>query len=76
MPGREEINIGMEPVLKSFESVSQQLKDAMSNLGYEPENPEEELRSLRLKKQEYDQNVLVAKRKLDLRRALLEWVKF
>jgi exonuclease SbcC len=66
LPSREEINVGMEPILASLEGVSQQLKEAVSNLGYEPEKPEEELTSLRLKKQEYDQNISMAKRRPEL----------
>jgi exonuclease SbcC len=66
LPTREQINAEMEPVLKALGSVSSQLKEAASNLGYEPEEPEEELQSLRLKKQEYDQNTLIAKRKSEL----------
>jgi len=66
LPTREQINTEMEPVLKALESVSRQLEEVASNLGYRPEKPEEELRSLRLKKQEYDQNILIAKRKSEL----------
>jgi len=66
LPSREEINVGMEPILASLEGVSQQLKEAVSNLGYEPEKPEEELTSLRQKKQEYDQNISMAKRRPEL----------
>jgi exonuclease SbcC len=65
LPTREQINVEMEPVLRALESFSRQIQEAASNLGYEPEKPDEELQSLRLKKQEYDQNILIAKRKLE-----------
>ena len=63
LPFREEINVEMEPVLANLEGVSKHLKEAVSSLGYEPEKPEKELASLRLKKQEYDQNITIAKRR-------------
>jgi exonuclease SbcC len=66
LPSREEIMIEMEPVLTSLEGVSEQLKEAVSHMGFEPERPEEELASLRLKKQEYDQNISIAKRRSEL----------
>ena len=63
LSSREEINVEMEPVLANLEGVSKHLKEAVSSLGYEPEKPEKELASLRLKKQEYDQNITIAKRR-------------
>jgi exonuclease SbcC len=66
LPSRQEINVEMEPVLATLESVSEQLKETVSNLGYEPEKPEKELASLRLKKQEYDQNISIARRRPEL----------
>lgn len=66
LPSREQINVEMEPVLVALESISQQMKTALSNLGYEPEEPEEELRLLRPKKQEYDQNISMARRRSEL----------
>jgi len=70
LPPREEINVEMEPVSANLEGVSKQLKEAVSNLGYEPEKPEKELASLRLKKQEYDQNLSIAKRRPELEQSL------
>ncbi len=66
LSSREEINVEMEPVLANLEGVSKHLKEAVSSLGYEPEKPEKELASLRLKKQEYDQNITIAKRRSGL----------
>jgi len=63
LPSREETMIEMEPVLTSLEGVTKQLKEAVSHMGFELERPEKELASLRLKKQEYDQNTSIAKRR-------------
>ncbi len=70
LPSRREINGEMEPVLANLDAVSKQLKEAVSKLGYEPEKPEKELASLRLKKQEYDQNTSIAKRRPELEQSL------
>lgn len=59
---REEVMAEMKPILEALETVSQSLKDSVSNLGYEPKDPSKELEALRQKKQEYDQNITVAKR--------------
>jgi len=66
LPSREQINVEMEPVLAVLENVSGQLKTALSKLGYEPEEPEKELRLLRPKKQEYDQNISIARRRPEI----------
>jgi exonuclease SbcC len=70
LPAREKINDEMEPVLAALEDVSRQLKETVFSLGYEPEKPEKELASLRLKKQEYDQNISMAKRRPELEQSL------
>lgn len=59
----EQINGQMTPIMEALEAVCKRLKEAVLNLGYEPEEPDEELIALRLKKQEYDQNLPVAQRK-------------
>jgi exonuclease SbcC len=66
LPSREQIYAEMAPVLATLENVSKGLREAVSSLGYEPKEPEEELRLLRLKKQEHDQNVVMANRKSEL----------
>jgi exonuclease SbcC len=70
LPSREEINKELEPILATLEIASRQLDEAISNLTYEPEKPEKELTSLRLKKQEYDQNIPIAKRRSELEQNL------
>lgn len=66
LPSREEIEAEIEPVNAALEEALKRMKEAVSNLGYAPEEPEKDLASLRLKKQEYDQNIAMAKRKSDL----------
>jgi exonuclease SbcC len=65
LPSRGQVEAEMMPISEALESISKALKDSASTLGYEPQKPMEELGALRRKKQEYDQNVLVAKRKLE-----------
>jgi exonuclease SbcC len=62
---REQLEAEMAPILGELDSVDESLKNSMSRLGYEPKDPEEELRTLREKKQEYDSNLPLAKRKLE-----------
>jgi exonuclease SbcC len=59
---RERVMAEMKPLTEALEITSQSLKDSVSSLGYEPEEPSKELEALRQKKQEYDQNITVAKR--------------
>jgi exonuclease SbcC len=66
VPSRDQIEAEVEPVVKALEDTSKYMKEAASGLGYEPEEPEAELKALRLKKQEYDQNVSMAKRRPEL----------
>lgn len=62
LPPREKVMAELEPITEALEIVSQSLKDSVSSLGYEPEEPSRELEALRQKKQEYDQNITAAKR--------------
>ena len=59
---REKVMAEMKPIAEALETISQSLKDSVSNLGYEPEEPSKELEALRQKKQEYDQSISIAKR--------------
>ncbi len=70
LSSREIVMLEMEPVLTSLEGVSRRLKESVSHMGFEPEKPEKELASLRLKKQEYDQNTLIAKRRSEFELAV------
>ena len=59
---REKVMAEMKPVTEALETILQSLRDSAAKLGYEPEEPSEELEVLRQKKQEYDQNIPMAKR--------------
>ena len=67
---REKVMAEMEPITEALEKVSQSLKDSVSNLGYEPKEPSRELEALRQKKQEYDQNISIAKRESEYRNSV------
>jgi len=67
---REKVMVEMEPITEALEKVSQSLKDSVSNLGYEPKEPSRELEALRQKKQEYDQNISIAKRESEYRNSV------
>lgn len=62
---REQIEAEIAPIKETMETVLQFLKDSILKLGYEPKEPEEELKELRLKKEEYDRNLPLAKRKTE-----------
>jgi exonuclease SbcC len=66
LPSREQINSEMRPVLAALEAISDRMSSAVVALGAKPSMPEEELRLLRLKKQEYDQNLAAARRRSEL----------
>jgi len=63
LPSEEEIEAEKKPLTLALEEVAGQLKLSVEQLGYEPEKPQEELVQLRKKKEEFDRNVSVAKRK-------------
>jgi exonuclease SbcC len=65
-PAKEHIEIELKPILEAIEVSISNLKDLLKNLGYEPRNPEKELQELRKKKEEYDRNEPIAKRKSEL----------
>jgi exonuclease SbcC len=63
LPSREQVHSETKPVLAALEAISDRERVAIAALGAKPSMPEEELRLLRLKKQEYDQNLATAKRR-------------
>jgi exonuclease SbcC len=63
LPSREQISLEMAPIAESLETILAHMREAVSNLGFEPADPDRELKALRLKKQEYDQNLSMANRK-------------
>jgi exonuclease SbcC len=63
LPSIEEIETEKKPLTLALEEIAGRLKVSVEQLGYEPEKPQEELAQLRTKKEEFDRNVSVAKRK-------------
>jgi exonuclease SbcC len=63
LPSEEEIESEKRPLTASLRDIAGKVKLAVEQLGYEPEDPQEELLQLRKKKEDYDQNVPIAKRK-------------
>ena len=63
LPSEEKIEAEKKPLTLALEEIAGQLKLSIEQLGYEPEKPQEELLQLRKKKEEFDRNVTVAKRK-------------
>ena len=60
---REQVETEIKPLEEDLKKANLSLEEALSKLGYEPENPEKELKELRQKKQEYDQNLPIAELK-------------
>ncbi len=65
-PAREQLKLQLEPITTALEEINSNLKALAGKLGYEPEKPEEEINELRRKKEEYDRNEPIAKRKPEL----------
>ncbi|MEM2925785.1 MAG: hypothetical protein QXJ68_08890, partial [Methanocellales archaeon] len=65
-PRKAELELELKTVLEALEAIDSNLKTIVKELGYTPEKPEEELRALRRKKEEYDRNEPIAKRKPEL----------
>jgi exonuclease SbcC len=63
LPSVEEIEAEKKPLTLALEEILGRLKFSLEQLGYEPEKPQDELIQLRKKKEEFDRNVSVAKRK-------------
>ena len=60
---QEQVEAEIKPLDEDLRKAKSSLEEALSKLGYEPEKPEEELKKLRQKKQEYDQNLPIAELK-------------
>jgi len=63
---REQIEGEIKPLKGDLKEADSLLEGAVLKLGYKPEEPEKELDDLRQKKQEYDQNLPIAKLKTKL----------
>ncbi|MHC1635704.1 MAG: AAA family ATPase [Candidatus Methanospirareceae archaeon] len=71
-PPREEIEGELEPVVKVIEKLSLLVEQLVKKIGYVPRNPEEELKKLRRKKEEYDRNKPIADKKVEIERDISE----
>ena len=65
LPSEEEIETEKKPLTAALQGVYAQLKLSVATLEYEPKEPQEELAQLRKKKEEYNQNFPIAKRKAE-----------
>jgi len=65
LASRKQIEAEIAPLKETLENILQFLQNSISKLGYEPKEPEEELKKLRSKKEEYDRNLPLAKRKTE-----------
>ena len=65
-PSKGTIEAELKPIKVELNKISLMLGKLEKDLGYKPENPEEELQELRNKKEEYDRNAPTAKNKTKL----------
>ena len=65
LPSQESIQEELSPIVSALEHATNALADSIKQLGYEPEDPQKELKELRLKKQKFDQNVITADRRTE-----------
>ena len=61
-----EVEAELKPIKAELNKISLMLEKLEKDLGYKPENTEEELQELRNKKEEYDRNAPIAKNKTKL----------
>jgi len=62
-PSRDEVETNINRINKEIDAFSQKMEDLIATLGYKPEDPEEELTNLRLKKEEFDKCEPIAKKR-------------
>lgn len=65
MPSQAEIEDELRPIRKALAEASRISLESLEKLGYEPKEPQRELEDLRKKKERYDQNTPIAKRKAE-----------
>jgi len=72
LPSQAEVEGEMEPITVALIDVSKLMQEVLERLGYEPKEPQEELKELRRKKGEYDRNVALAERKAEYESSVAE----
>jgi exonuclease SbcC len=65
LPSQESIQEELSPIASALEEAAKVLESSIKQLEYEPRDPQKELKELRLKKQELDQNVTTADRRTE-----------
>jgi exonuclease SbcC len=72
LPSQAEVEGEMEPITIALADASKLMQEVLERLGYEPKEPQEELKELRRKKGEYDSNVPLAERKAEYESSVAE----
>ncbi|MEM3733901.1 MAG: AAA family ATPase [Nitrososphaerales archaeon] len=62
-PSRDGVVANIDSISKEIDAISRNIEDLVSKLGYRPENPEQELADLRLRKEEFDRSVPIAEKR-------------
>jgi exonuclease SbcC len=65
LPSEEEIEKQITPITEAIQSVSGLIQTSLEKLGYEPKEPQKELKELRKKKETYDQKLPIALKKTE-----------
>ena len=65
LPSRMSIQEELSPIVSSLQETAKAIEASTKQLGYEPKDPQKELKELRMKKQQYDQNVPIGNRKAE-----------
>jgi exonuclease SbcC len=65
LPSEEEIRAESKPIVETLAGLTKQLDDSLKKLGYKPREPQQELKELQKKKEEYDKSAPTANRKAE-----------
>jgi DNA repair exonuclease SbcCD ATPase subunit len=65
LPSEEEIEKQITPITEAIQGVSGLIQTSLEKLGYEPKEPQKELKELRKKKETYDQKLPIALKKTE-----------
>ena len=65
-PTRESIEANLKVISEEINTISREMENLIANLGYKPENPEQELTDLRSRKEEFDRSKPLAERRNSL----------
>ncbi|MGD0028794.1 MAG: AAA family ATPase [Candidatus Bathyarchaeia archaeon] len=65
LPSQEEIEAELKPIIETLAGLTKRLDESLKKLAYEPREPQQELKELQKKKEEYDQSAPTANRKAE-----------